>query len=114
MDLSALYAVDNNLAGVISDSYGELRSGFAQAGNQFYNSLWEQAAAQGITVAVAAGDTGSAGCDPSSDPDAAALGVAVSGLASTPFNVAVGGTDFDPSHHKRQCPTYWLRMGVAT
>jgi hypothetical protein len=105
VDLSALYAVDKNLAGVITDSYGNCEANLLQAGNQFYNSLWEQAAAQGITVAVAAGDSGSAGCDPSSDPDAAALGVAVSGLASTPYNVAVGGTDFDPSTTGNQ--TYW-------
>ncbi len=108
VDLSALYAVDNNLAGVISDSYGNCEANLLQAGNQFYNSLWEQAAAQGITVAVAAGDTGSAGCDPSSDPDAAALGVAVSGLASTPYNVAVGGTDFDPVTTHANVATYWL------
>jgi len=108
VDLSALYAVDNNLAGVISDSYGNCEANLLQAGNQFYNSLWEQAAAQGITVAVAAGDTGSAACDPyagDSDPNAANQGVAVSGLASTPFNVAVGGTDFDPSTTGN--PSYW-------
>jgi len=107
VDLSALYAVDNNIAPIISDSYGNCEAALLTAGNQFYNSLWEQAAAQGITVSVAAGDTGSAGCDPiaSIDPYAASQGVAVSGLASTPYNVAVGGTDFDPSTTNN--PTYW-------
>jgi hypothetical protein len=107
--------VDNNLAGVISDSYGNCEANLLQAGNQFYNSLWEQAAAQGITVAVAAGDTGSAACDPypgDSDPDAANQGVAVSGLASTPFNVAVGGTDFDPSTTGN--PSYWTTAASDT
>src|SRR6266403_2678862 len=66
------------------------------ATNQFFNSLWEQAAAQGITVVVSTGDSGSAGCDPTGvSPNAAVNGLAVSGIASTPFNVAVGGTDFD-------------------
>ncbi|HTB94322.1 MAG TPA: protease pro-enzyme activation domain-containing protein [Candidatus Sulfotelmatobacter sp.] len=97
VDLSALYAVDNNLAPIISDSYGNCEGFLLTAGNQFYNVLWQQAAAQGITVAVAAGDNGPAGCDPFADPNAATLGVAVSGIASTPFNVAVGGTDFDPT-----------------
>jgi len=98
-DLSALYAVDNNLAGVISDSYGNCEAFLGTTGNQFYNSLWEQAAAQGISVSVAAGDSGSAGCDPvpSIDPYAATQGVAINGIASTPFNVALGGTDFDPT-----------------
>lgn len=107
VDLSALYAVDNNIAPIISDSYGNCEAALGTAGNQFYNSLWQQAAAQGITVAVAAGDDGSAGCDPiqSIDPDAATQGIAVNGLASTPYNVAVGGTDFDPSTTGN--PTYW-------
>jgi hypothetical protein len=110
VDLSALYAVDNNIAGVISDSYGVCEAGLLTAGNQFYNSLWEQAAAQGITVAVSAGDSGSAGCDPipSIDPYAASQGVAVNGLASTPFNVALGGTDFDPTSTSSAVSTYWL------
>ena len=107
VDLSALYAVDNNISPVISDSYGNCEADLGTAGNQFYNSLWQQAAAQGITVAVAAGDDGSAGCDPipSIDPDAATQGIAVNGLASTPYNVAVGGTDFDPSTTGNA--TYW-------
>jgi subtilase family serine protease len=105
VDLSAVYAVDNNLSPVISDSYGICEAGLGTAGNQFYNALWEQAAAQGITVAVAAGDTGSAGCDSTSSETASSFGVAISGLASTPYNVAVGGTDFAPSTTGN--PTYW-------
>ena len=107
VDLSALYAVDNNLAPVISDSFGECEAGILTAGNQFYNALWEQAAAQGITVVVATGDDGPAACDPSTDPNAATQGLAVSGLASTPFNVAVGGTDFDPTSTTTGASTYW-------
>jgi hypothetical protein len=98
IDLSALYAVDNNLASVISESYGACEPSLGSAGNLFYNALWEQAAAQGITVVVSTGDSGSAGCDPDPSgvsPNAAVDGLAVSGIASTPFNVAVGGTDFD-------------------
>jgi subtilase family serine protease len=96
VDLSALYIIDTNLAPVMSESFGacELFQGTAQ--NQFQNNLWEQAAAQGITVAVSSGDNGAAGCDgTSATQTAAAGGIAVSGTASTPFNVAVGGTDFD-------------------
>jgi len=100
IDLSALFAVDNNLASVISESYGACEPSLGSAGNQFYSALWEQAAAQGITIVVSTGDSGSAGCDPDpsgTSPNAAVDGLAVSGIASTPFNVAVGGTDFDAS-----------------
>src|SRR6267378_2644480 len=95
IDLSALYIIDNNIAPVMSESFGNCEAGLGTAGNQFYNTLWEQAAAQGITVMVASGDPGSAGCDNFNTAKAATQGLAVSGFASTPFNVAVGGTDFD-------------------
>jgi hypothetical protein len=55
--------------------------------------LWEEAAAQGQTVLVSAGDSGSAACD-AAGLFPAAEGIAVSGLSSTPWNVSVGGTDF--------------------
>jgi len=93
-DLSALYIVDNNLAPVMSESFGSCELAQGTAGNQFQNALWEQAAAQGISVTVATGDNGSADCDGGTETSAA-QGLAVSGTASTPFNVAVGGTDFD-------------------
>src|ERR1700719_4501473 len=94
IDLSALYIVDNNIAGVLSESYGSCEAGIGTVGNAFYNALWEQAAAQGITVLVSSGDDGSAACDDNNSSDFATNGLAVSGIASTPFNVAVGGTDF--------------------
>ncbi len=94
VDLSALYIIDNNLAGVMSESYGACESALGVTGNAFYNAMWEQAAAQGITVLVSTGDNGSAGCDDPNSVDFASNGLAISGFASTPFNVAVGGTDF--------------------
>jgi pro-kumamolisin-like protein/Big-like domain-containing protein len=94
-DLSALYIVENDLAPVLSDSFGVCEPGLGTSGNAFYKTLWEQAAAQGITVMVSAGDGGSDGCDDFNTATVATSGIAVSGTASTPFNVAVGGTDFD-------------------
>src|SRR5258708_27244936 len=92
-DLSALYIVNNNLAPVMSYSYGQCELFLGTSGNTFYKTLWQQAAAQGITVLLASGDSGAAGCDNAGIP-AAADGIAVNGLASTPYNIAVGGTDF--------------------
>ncbi|MGB7281064.1 MAG: protease pro-enzyme activation domain-containing protein [Candidatus Acidiferrum sp.] len=86
LQLAAVRAVEDNQASVLSISFGNCESGLGVAGNQFWNDLWEQAAAQGQTVFVAAGDSGPA-CNIFS-------GNAVSGIASTPWNVAVGGTDF--------------------
>jgi hypothetical protein len=112
VDLSAQYVIDNNLAPILSESYGECELFLGQTGNSFFEGLWQQAAAQGITVLLASGDSGSAVCDreTSSPPDPATHGLAVSGLSSTPYNVAVGGTDFndltDPSN-------YWSTTNTA-
>ena len=92
-DLSAIYIVNNNLAPVMSFSYGQCELFLGTSGNAFFNNLWQQAAAQGITVLVASGDSGAAGCDVG-NVNYAANGLAVNGLGSTPYNIAVGGTDF--------------------
>jgi len=94
IDLSDQYAVDNNVAPVVSVSYGSCERSLGSF-NTFYENLWQQAAAQGISVIVASGDAGSADCDDPSRTRPARSGFAVDGLASTPFNVAVGGTQFN-------------------
>ncbi|MGH9718020.1 MAG: S53 family peptidase [Candidatus Acidiferrales bacterium] len=98
-DLSATYIVNSLPVSVLSTSYGSCEFELGTAGNQFYDSTWQQAAAEGITVVAAAADDGSAGCDnfDASDgtPQPAEGGIAVDGTASTPYDVAVGGTDFN-------------------
>src|SRR5262249_44193192 len=111
IDLSALYIIEHNLAAVMSESYGGCESSLGSAGNRFYSSLWEQAAAQGITVILSSGDGGSAGCDNFDTARSATHGLAVSGLSSTPYNVAVGGTDFDQINH---WSTYWSTANATT
>lgn len=112
-DLSAVYIVENNLAPVMSESYGECELGLGTTGNQFYNTLWQQAAAQGITVFISAGDNGAAGCDnfDARSPAPAQFGLQVSGYASTPYNVAVGGTDFNDFSNPA---TYWNTTNNST
>jgi hypothetical protein len=111
IDGSAIYIVDNNVAPVLSESYGSCEVGLLTGGNAFYNALWQQAAAQGITVVISAGDNGSAGCDPGANPDAATQGLAISGIASTPYNIAMGGTDFDDVGNQS---TFWNTANSST
>jgi subtilase family serine protease len=94
IDLSAVDIVDNNIAPILSMSFGQCELHLGTAGNQFWNAVWQQAAAEGISAFVSAGDGGSAGCDNFDSASRARDGLAVSGDASTPFNIAVGGTDF--------------------
>lgn len=113
IDLAAERVVDNNLAGVMTESFGQCEQILGNAANGFYAALYEQAAAQGITVVLAAGDSGSAACDSSNTQDIAVNGAAVSGFASTPYAVAVGGTDFDYSASGYPS-TYWNTSSSGT
>ena len=105
VDASAQYIVDhaNTLgATVMSTSFGSCEGDMGTAENTFYNNLWQQAATEGITSFVSAGDAGAAGCNGGSDSTGS--GAAVSGLASTPYNVCVGGTEFNDGGLSS---TYW-------
>ena len=95
VDVSAAYIVDNNLAPVMSTSYGACEADLGPVENAFYNSLWQQAAAEGITSFVSSGDNGGAGCDQPGAGYYSTGTFGVNGIASTPYNVAVGGTQFD-------------------
>jgi len=110
IDASAAYIVDHNLAPVMSTSYGTCEQNLSAVESSFWNGLWQQAAAQGITSFVSSGDSGGAGCDPSSG-GVYASGLAVSGLASTPYNVAVGGTQFDDTANPS---AYWSSTNDPT
>lgn len=78
------------LPGVVSISYGEMETVSGATLNSYIATLYQTAAAAGVSVFVAAGDGGAAGFVTM----AAVFGINVSGWASTPYNVAVGGTDF--------------------
>ena len=111
VDVSAAYIVDHNLAPIMSTSFGSCEQNIGPTQNAYYNAVWQQAAAQGITSFVSAGDNGGAGCDNQASGLFASNGVAVNGLASTPYNVAVGGTQFDDVANP---DSYWLVDGDPT
>ncbi|HEX4001965.1 MAG TPA: S53 family peptidase [Candidatus Acidoferrales bacterium] len=123
IDLSAEYVINNNIASVLSSSFGACEYALGTAGNQFYNTEYQQAQAEGITVVVSSGDAGATSCDvpiPDNPPgcgfssstllQTAQCGVAVNGLASTPFNIAVGGTDFNDIGNQT---LYWSTANSA-
>lgn len=109
-DLSEFYIIDNNIADVITESFSVCEAGFGSSllgsngAAQFYSFLAEQAAAQGITDVVASGDSGPDSCADPSVVQASTFGPSVNLLASTPFTVAVGGTQFNDTASPS---TYW-------
>ena len=88
------YIVENNIADILSLSYGSCEEVEGVGGNAFDNAIFEQAAAQGISVFVASGDNGPAGCDNQGSQTYEVLGYATGAEASTPYSVSVGGTMF--------------------
>lgn len=92
--LALLRAIDDNAVNILNVSYGTCELAQGAAGNQEILNAMEQAAAQGIAVTVSSGDSGSAGCDNADTQTIASHGFGVNALASTPYTVAVGGTDF--------------------
>lgn len=107
VDLSELYIVDNNAADVMTESFGACEAAFTSAEVTEISQLAQQAAAQGITYMVSTGDTGAPGCDNLGETVASGP-ISVNLLASTPFNVAVGGTMFNEAS---QDAKYWSNAG---
>jgi subtilase family serine protease len=109
INLSALYAVNQNVAPIVTLSYGLCEAAYSTAGNSFWNSLWAQAAAQGMSVFVSSGDSGAAGCDSMNAPTAT-HGRGVNALCSSSYSTCVGGTQFDDVYNSSQ---YWRQTNGA-
>jgi uncharacterized protein (TIGR03437 family) len=95
VSVSLQYAIDQNLAPVISMSYGGCEVETAASDAMTQQSLGQQANAQGITWLAASGDFGAADCS-SGSPTDRANGILSTDLpASLPEVTGVGGTEFN-------------------
>ncbi len=106
-DLSEFYIIDNNIADVMTESFSVCEAVFGtslSSAASFYSGMAEEAAAQGITYVVASGDSGPDDCDDPTTLPTRPSAPSVNLLASTPFTVAVGGTQFDDTASPS---TYW-------
>jgi hypothetical protein len=112
-ELSDAYIIDNEIAPIMSASYGECELDLGTAGNAAQNSIWQQGATEGISIFESAGDQGSTGCESQdvAPPNAATTGLQVNGSASSPYVTAVGGTDF--AWQIYPAGTYWSATNNA-
>ena len=108
IDLASQYIVNHATAPIVSVSYGSCEQQMGSSELAFYNSLWQQAASQGMTVFVASGDAGAAGCSSGSSSKGAQT--AVNGLCSSPYSTCVGGTEFNEGSNPAQ---YWASSNSA-
>jgi pseudomonalisin len=96
---------------VFSDSYGGCEAQTTKSYEALINSTWQQAVAEGVSVFVAAGDEGADECG--YGRRYATTGISVDGTASTPYDVAVGGTDFSDVA-SGTASVYWSTTNTAT
>ena len=106
-NISTIYAVDQNLAPVISESYSSCEK------EQAYDailmqSIVQQANAQGITFLASSSDGGPSDCDDFFHEPLATNGLSIGFPASIPEATAVGGTEFDESGQ-----AYWNSTNTA-
>ncbi len=112
-----LIAVQNIINGaaqppaIMSISYGQCETVNGSSANAAYKAVYQQAVAEGVSVFVAAGDSGATGCD--DNAAAATDGIGISAFASTVYNVAVGGTDFGDTYAQTNS-TYWNATNTPT
>jgi subtilase family serine protease len=94
-----VYAVDNDIAPIISTSYGGCETEYSPSEYATENGVFAQAAAQGQTVIAAAGDDGSTDCyGVSGLTTAQQEAVSVDFPASSQYVTAMGGTEFSAAN----------------
>jgi subtilase family serine protease len=111
-----LIAIQNLINGanppaIISLSYGECEAYNGASGNAAFNAIYQQGVAEGTSIFVSSGDQDAGGCD--FNGNSVAHGIGVNAFASTPYNVAVGGTDFSDTY-SRTNGTYWNPSNTPT
>lgn len=105
---------------IISMSYGVCEVANGASSNAAFNSAFQSAAAAGISVFVSSGDNGASTCarDFTSGGSFALSGIGVTGWGDTPYNVSVGGSDFEDLYNALEGgasqSTYWNSTNTST
>jgi subtilase family serine protease len=99
-----VYAVSNNLAPVISISYGLCEPQIDSGTQSAIGNAASQAATQGQTIVAPSGDAGAADCDTGS---VATQGLAVDFPGSIPTVTSMGGSEFTGDSASLTTTQYW-------
>src|SRR6266851_5594236 len=100
------YVVDTHPvpAHIMNISFGACEGAVNQAEANFWDSLFSQASAEGISVFVSSGDAGAAGCDIFFSTPSASQSLSTNFLCASSHVTCVGGTEFADFNNPRQ---YW-------
>jgi len=111
---SLQYAVQNNLAPIISISYGLCEPVLGQSSYNLLNGYLSQAASQGQTVVTATGDAGSADCSGMKGATTAQQQMlSVDFPSSSQYATGIGGSEFPSDAVAVGNTTYWTSNGTA-
>ncbi|MBT9330987.1 S53 family peptidase [Paracidobacterium acidisoli] len=105
---SIQYAVDEDIAPIISVSYGDCETDLGSSNYAALNAILEQGASQGQTIVAASGDDGSTACygiKGMTTTEQEAL--AVNFPASSQYATGLGGTEFPAADVASTNTTYW-------
>jgi subtilase family serine protease len=98
---------------IVSMSYGECEAVLGPTANGAYNTAFKNGTAKGMSFFVSSGDQLTGVCNGDLSEKAVTDGVSVNGMASTPYNVAAGGTDFADAAETSQS-IYWSASNSLT
>ncbi|MGA2673410.1 MAG: protease pro-enzyme activation domain-containing protein [Terracidiphilus sp.] len=106
IDDDTQYLVNANpLPQVITISFGACESAAGAANVNYWDTLFKQAAGEGISVFVASGDAGASGCDSyNAAPPASPLANSPNYICSSSYATCLGGTEFADTSSPS---TYW-------
>ena len=98
--------IDNNLAAVISISYGNCEANIGLSSSNILRQEIQNGVLQGQTLSAASGDSGAADCE-NATATTATHGLAVDLPGSIPEVTSVGGTEFMGDNTTGADPPYW-------
>jgi Pro-kumamolisin, activation domain/Abnormal spindle-like microcephaly-assoc'd, ASPM-SPD-2-Hydin len=98
---------------IMSMSYGQCEALTGATLNAAFNTSFQQAATEGVSVFVSSGDDDAAGCDRDPPTGSDTHGIAITGWGSSPYVVSVGGTDYGDTFAGTNS-TYWSATNSPT
>jgi subtilase family serine protease len=114
IDIAKDYVIDNASTlhtSILSNSFGECEADVSASTVQADNTLFQQAAAEGISLLGISGDSGAAGCDPYNATPPVTQTKSPNYLCSSSYVTCLGGTEFNDTTDPSE---YWSTTNSST
>ena len=108
---AAQYEVNTLNDPIMNISFGSCEANTGSAGVKSWDTLFSQAAAQGISVLVCSMDSGAATCDPDFTTPPATQQLSINAICSSSYATCTGGTEFADTSNPS---LYWSSSNSST